>query len=130
MVRWWFGCFDYRELKYRVLSGIGTDRPARRRSAALDRPGTPGGARARRARRERTLTLSSTKTLLTKCLIQANQAVNALSAEGAVETAAAVGDRQEQGCITRSTCERANAATACVRELSPWGCRGNMPNMV
>ena len=32
-----------------VLSGIGTDRPARRRPAALDRPGTPGRARARRA---------------------------------------------------------------------------------
>jgi hypothetical protein len=28
------------------LSGIGTDRPARRRPAALDRPGTPGRARA------------------------------------------------------------------------------------
>ncbi len=34
---------------YIVLSGIGTDRPARPRPAALDRPGTPGRAWARRA---------------------------------------------------------------------------------
>jgi hypothetical protein len=27
----------------------------------------------------------------------------------------------------RSTCERASAASACVRELSPWGCRGGIP---
>ncbi len=32
-----------------VVSGIGTDRPARQRPAALDRPGTSGRARARRA---------------------------------------------------------------------------------
>jgi hypothetical protein len=41
--------YSLRIAKRAVLSGIGTDRPARRRPAALDRPGTPGWARARRA---------------------------------------------------------------------------------
>jgi hypothetical protein len=39
-----------------VLSGIGTDWPARRRPAALDRPGTPGRAHARRAPAVRAMT--------------------------------------------------------------------------
>ncbi len=39
-----------------VLSGIGTDRPARWQPAALDRPGTPGRTRARRVPAVRALT--------------------------------------------------------------------------
>ena len=54
-----------------VLSGIGTDRPARRRPAALDRPGTGGRVRGG-LRRERAMTLMASQELLTKCLIQAN----------------------------------------------------------
>jgi hypothetical protein len=39
-----------------VLSRIGTDLPARRRPAALDRPGTPERARARRVLAVRAVT--------------------------------------------------------------------------
>ncbi len=42
------------------------------------------------------MTLMASQKLLTKCLIQANQAVNDLSAEGAVETAAAGGGHQDR----------------------------------
>ena len=54
-----------------IFTGIGTDRPARRRPAALDRPGTGGRVRGG-LRRERAMTLMASQELLTKCLIQAN----------------------------------------------------------
>jgi hypothetical protein len=65
-----------------LITVLLSDRPARRPTAPR---ATPGWARARPswAPRERTLTLSSTKTLLNKCLVQANQAVNALSESAA-----------------------------------------------
>jgi hypothetical protein len=51
--------FHYGKNGY-VLSGIGTDRPARRRPAALDRPGTGGRVRGG-LRRERAMTLMTSQ---------------------------------------------------------------------